>query len=136
MSIAAQLQPVVDVRHREVLRAALAEVEVQTVRAAPEATGYLKRQIRALPLDETGPVLSGEIVADTAYAGFTDAGTQPHLIFPKRARVLAWEGAGGAVFAHRVNHPGTRGTHWFTGGEDGGDPMRSRWQLALQSAVT
>jgi hypothetical protein len=61
------------------------------------------------------------------YAMFVEMGTRPHVITPRRARVLAWKtgSAGGYVtsasgrryykagtvgmrFARKVNHPGTR----------------------------
>lgn len=42
-------------------------------------------------------------------ATYIEAGTRPHVIVAKRARVLAWKGAdGGMHFAKRVMHPGTR----------------------------
>jgi hypothetical protein len=51
-------------------------------------------------------------------------GSRPHVIVPKRARVLAFPGSGGKmVFASRVNHPGTNPNNfmerawWKTGGE-------------------
>lgn len=48
---------------------------------------------------------------DVKYAGIHEFGgkTSPHIIEPKKASVLAFAGAGGAmVFARRVNHPGSK----------------------------
>ena len=39
---------------------------------------------------------------------YQDEGTRPHVILPRRARVLRFEVGGDLVFAHRVNHPGTK----------------------------
>lgn len=42
-------------------------------------------------------------------ATYIEAGTPPHVIVAKRARVLAWKAAdGGMRFAKSVHHPGTR----------------------------
>lgn len=47
---------------------------------------------------------------DVKYAGIHEYGgqTAPHVIEPKKANVLAFAGAGGMVFAKRVNHPGSK----------------------------
>lgn len=44
-----------------------------------------------------------------AYAAIQEHGgtTPPHDIVPVKARALAFAGAGGAVFARRVHHPGS-----------------------------
>lgn len=44
---------------------------------------------------------------------FTDAGTRPHVIEPRRARALRFSAGGVTVFASHVDHPGTKGTRWF-----------------------
>lgn len=43
------------------------------------------------------------------YAIYVHEGTRPHVIRPNTARALRFEGAGGVVFAKKVNHPGYRG---------------------------
>ena len=47
---------------------------------------------------------------DVKYAAIHEYGgqTAPHIIEPKKANVLAFAGAGGMVFAKRVNHPGSK----------------------------
>ena len=47
---------------------------------------------------------------DVKYAAIHEYGgqTAPHIIEPKKASVLAFAGAGGMVFAKRVNHPGSK----------------------------
>jgi hypothetical protein len=42
------------------------------------------------------------------HSTFIEAGTRPHVILPRRARVLVFQVAGRTVFARRVNHPGTK----------------------------
>jgi hypothetical protein len=43
------------------------------------------------------------------YARYVLAGTKPHVIEARNARVLRWTDAGGnPFFARRVHHPGTR----------------------------
>lgn len=40
------------------------------------------------------------------YYRFSEYGAQPHEISPETAKVLAFEGSGGTVFAGGVSHPG------------------------------
>lgn len=48
------------------------------------------------------------------YMVYVDRGTKPHVILPRNARVLRFEVGGDTVFARRVNHPGTKATHWIS----------------------
>jgi len=51
----------------------------------------------------------GVIEAKMPYASFVEDGTRPHVIVPKKARLLHWEEPqGDHHFALRVKHPGTR----------------------------
>jgi len=47
---------------------------------------------------------------DVKYAAIHEYGgqTAPHIIEPKKAQALAFMGAGGMVFAKKVNHPGSK----------------------------
>lgn len=49
----------------------------------------------------------------TNYLGYEMFGTVPHVIRPRRARALRFEMAGKIVFATKVNHPGTTGSHFL-----------------------
>jgi len=102
------------------------QLRVVAVRAVAEAkllvprrTGNLGRTIRVGRVTDS----DAEIVAGgrrtVGYAAAVEFGTQPHIIRPRRARVLAWGGArtlGGRLrkgakadhFARFVRHPGTR----------------------------
>jgi hypothetical protein len=48
----------------------------------------------------------------TGYGLFVDQDTQPHIIEPVFAAVLAFEVDGVTRFARRVQHPGTTGQHF------------------------
>lgn len=57
------------------------------------------------------------IVALTEYALYHHEGTRPHMIFPVRAKVLAFPASKGStdmVFARSVMHPGTKPNHFLT----------------------
>jgi hypothetical protein len=56
-----------------------------------------------------GPTVLTEVYATARYARWVHDGTRPHVIVPRRARVLRFEVGGRTVFARRVNHPGYRG---------------------------
>jgi hypothetical protein len=71
---------------------------------APRRTGYLASTI----VKEVG---DGEASIDAlaSYAVYVVKGTRPHVIRPVNASVLAFEASDGSmVFAHMVNHPGTK----------------------------
>lgn len=85
----------------------------------PRRTGNLARTIRVGRVtDDSAEVLAGGKNA-VGYAAAVEFGTKPHLIVPRRAKVLAWGGqrtlggrlrSGGRAtnFARRVRHPGTK----------------------------
>jgi len=72
---------------------------------APVRTGALRESITADYTDE------GFTVYPTVpYAVYVEKGTEPHMIFPSKARVLRWVDEGGTpIFAKYVSHPGTVG---------------------------
>lgn len=58
--------------------------------------------------------------AEKDYAIYVDQGTRPHLILPRFKKFLAWRGEDGKwIFAKKVNHPGTKATHFFTDAVEG-----------------
>lgn len=57
-----------------------------------------------------------QVGSDLPYAIYNHDDTRPHLIRPKNAKVLAFQGNTGTVFARVVHHPGTRGTKFLTRG--------------------
>lgn len=48
-----------------------------------------------------------EVTADAPHAVFHHEGTAPHIIRPRRARVLVFDAGGTTVFTPVVSHPGT-----------------------------
>lgn len=93
----------------------------------PRRTGNLGRTIRLGRVDaDSAEVLAGGKLK-VGYAAAVEFGTKPHVIRPRRAKVLAWGGprtlAGGlrkggraTHFAGRVNHPGTRAKPYLVPG--------------------
>lgn len=56
--------------------------------------------------------------ATATHASFVREGTRPHVIRPKRGRLLSfyWPVTGRQMFLPRVNHPGTRSNDWWDRG--------------------
>lgn len=53
--------------------------------------------------------------APVVQAATTNSGARPHVIRPRRAKVLSfyWPKVGARVAFLKVNHPGNRGSHWW-----------------------
>lgn len=67
-------------------------------------------------------------VATTPQAKFTDEGTRPHTIRARNKKALRFRYKGRIVVAKSVNHPGNKGTGWFS-------KLGAReWSGALQRA--
>jgi len=92
-----------------------------------ESTLYLEREIARRMRKRTGAAaasvlgrrisaLVGHVVSSLGYVSILEGGSRPHVIRPRRAKVLAFAGANGRVFARSVNHPGTKGYHAFRDG--------------------
>lgn len=133
-------------------RPMLRSLQIATVSEAqarvPRKTGHLQRSIVPGSLSDT----SATVEARTPYAAAVELGSRPHVIRPKRRRVLAWpENAadrtlagrprknmkGRMVFAGKVNHPGTKAQPYLVPGakaavENGGfrDIVVERWNDA------
>lgn len=50
----------------------------------------------------------------TTYLGYQHDGAAPHVIYPRRRKALRFLSGGRIVFARKVNHPGSKGTHFLT----------------------
>lgn len=94
------------------------------------------------------------ISTDDAIYGYVDAGTKPHIIVPRRAKVLMFGpgaraktrprviGSGGGskggatVVAHRVNHPGTEAREFSeTIADKWGEQLPILLQRALEAEM-
>lgn len=123
-------------RTLELADLALAAVLEETLEDAPEKTGNLKALTDVSPASLVGEfVASGTIFSLAPYAGYTDAGTEPHIIEGNPLLYFYWDRIGQFMVLPYVNHPGTTGTRWFNGGEPDGEPMAGRWERALTAAA-
>lgn len=73
-------------------------------------TGALRRSIQS-DASQSGSEVVGRVFStgDVKYAGIHEYGgrTKAHIIEPRKAKALAFMVGGRAVFARRVNHPGS-----------------------------
>ena len=85
----------------------------------PRRTGNLGRTIRPGSTTATRGEIRAGGVRNVGYAAAVELGTRPHIIRPRKAKVLAWGGGrtlGGRLragerpthFARSVRHPGSR----------------------------
>lgn len=93
------------------------------------AVFVIKQHIDAnTPWDNVKRATSHQIIDNTsAYitndhhaAVWLDEGTKPHVIEAKNAKALRFEIGGQVLFRKRVNHPGTKPTHFWTNGVESG----------------
>lgn len=78
-------------------------------------TGRLRNSIQVTESVERG-VPTANVGTNVFYAPFIHGGVRPHLIVPRNASVLAWEGPNGMVFAKWVMHPGFPANPFLTDG--------------------
>jgi hypothetical protein len=75
-------------------------------------THKLSGSVRLIPAVISGDKIVGGVQAGggpALYAKFLEDGSAPHVIMPKDPKgVLAFMVGGKQVFAHKVNHPGTK----------------------------
>lgn len=99
----------------------LRDIQLDTIAGAKarvhRKTGFLARSIVAGAVDQDSAI----VYVNAPYAAAEEFGSKPHVIVPKRARVLAWPSAEGRrlsgrartgttamTFAQKVRHPGTK----------------------------
>lgn len=71
-------------------------------------SGNLQKKTKARVVRTSGGRIL-RIVNTAPYAGAIDGGARPHLIVPRKAKLLRFIGRDGrTVFTKRVNHPGNR----------------------------
>lgn len=84
---------------------------------SPVDSGALRNSHLAEPIKVSGDKVTTEISAEGGakqqYAMHVHEGTRPHVIKPRRKKVLSWKGPEGRVFASSVNHPGTPARPWL-----------------------
>lgn len=94
-------------------------LQLSTIREAklivPRRTGHLGRSI----VPGTVTATHATVEARTPYAATVEFGSKPHIIRPRKAKVLAWggtrrlsgtlaKGSSPTHFAREVHHPGTK----------------------------
>jgi phage gpG-like protein len=102
---------------RDLLREIQINAVAQAKHLVPRRTGNLGRSISPGSLSDTHAIVQ----ATAGYAAYVELGTKPHVIRPKRRKVLAWAASPGGArlsgrartgaamrFAKKVNHPGTK----------------------------
>ena len=103
---------------RPIMRDFQLESIAEAKRLVPRKTGHLGRSILPGSVSDS----HADIQARTPYAAAVEFGVKPHVITPKRAKLLAWPAAEGGrrlsgrartksgplIFARKVNHPGSK----------------------------
>lgn len=82
--------------------------------AAPYKSGDTQESVDVVNFSATSRELACTAVATTPQAEWTDKGTDPHEIRPNAKKALRFRYRGRIVFAKVVNHPGNKGTGWFS----------------------
>lgn len=90
---------------------------------APVRTGNLRRTIHLARANAVEAVT----VASARYAPAVELGTRPHIIRPRRRKVLRFSAGGRVVFTQMVRHPGTKAKPFMVPG--------ARRALAEQAGV-
>lgn len=84
---------------------------------SPVDSGALRNSHVAEPIKVSGDKVTTEISVEGGakqdYAMYVHEGTRPHVIKPRRKKVLSWKGPEGRVFATAVHHPGTEPRPWL-----------------------
>lgn len=76
------------------------------------------------------------VSTDSAIYGFVNSGTKPHVILPRRTKVMRFQGRRGLAYARSVDHPGTKGKfHSRRIAAQWRGRLQSRLQAAIASAV-
>lgn len=86
---------------------ALEQVGSELLTAIRQATPVRTGRLAGSWVASTG---RGQFTIGTGveYAPYVEFGSEPHEIYPRRARALRFEAGGEVVYARRVMHPGTR----------------------------
>ena len=95
------------------VRQTLAQAKINT----PVDTGQLRNSHKAQPVRIQGSKITATIEASGSaqqeYALAVHEGSRPHVIRPRRKKVLSWKGPEGRVFASEVHHPGAKARPWL-----------------------
>lgn len=108
-------QDIIQLGIGDAVRHAAQEGAAEAKRLAPigqrtegRTPGQLRAGITARFLSSNGRGVQWEILSIAPYSRYVEGGTKPHRIEPRNASMLRFVVGGDVVFAHGVNHPGTR----------------------------
>lgn len=79
------------------------------------------------------PTIVHRLEATSDQSEWTEKGTPPHVIRPRKAGgvlVFPWPKAGGTVFLRYVNHPGNKPRPWFK------KTLEREWPALLKRALS
>lgn len=82
------------------------------VENTPVDTGRLRASIQVEKVNDSEYIIGTNV----EYAEAVELGTEPHIILPVNKKALKFNIGGTDIFAKRVNHPGTEGSHMFLKG--------------------
>lgn len=98
----------------EALERTAAFVVSSAAKAAPvgnyKGGGNLRQSIRYAQAGQA----SFRVIVNAEYGVYVDQGTRPHIILPRRKKMLAFQKDGRWIFAKQVNHPGTKANPFFS----------------------
>lgn len=97
--------------------------------AAPVDTGDTRERIAIESQRSTPTSVAFTIVSPTPQSNWTEFGTRPHVIRPRRRKALRFVVGGQTVFARKVNHPGNPPRPWFF------PTVRREWRANLEAEV-
>lgn len=104
----------VETRATQLHVVACAEMKTAYRRAAPYKSGDTQESVDVVSFRGSPSERIATAQATTPQALYTDQGTRPHTIRPRRAKVLRFRIGARVVFAREVHHPGTPATRWFS----------------------
>lgn len=104
-------------------RQALGQAAALTAEAARSTTTFKDRtgKLRASITRGQKSTWHHFVKASTPYARFVEEGTKPHPIEARRKSALRFVQAGTLRFAKRVQHPGTKPTHFMAKAQELGE---------------
>lgn len=100
---------------RAALAATAEDIEelVEAAAAKHNKTGALVRSIFARPNSDGTEWTVGHDLQAARHALFVHWGTKPHVITPKKKKILRWPSGGKFAFARKAKHPGYKGDPWL-----------------------
>jgi hypothetical protein len=106
-------------------------VETETKVKAPHVTYELRGSIKATRAHAVGSTVEFDLMATADHAEIVAKGSRPHIIRPRRAKMLRFKVGGRTVFARSVRHPGTEpNVKWWSD-----KALTTRFRSALTRAV-